>query len=423
MEPMEKSSTSLSREELYALVWSEPMLKVAARFGVSSSYMARVCSQLQVPRPERGYWAKLEVGKAPATPGLPQLRPGAPTIWTKGGSWNLVSSPLPVPPKAPAEVATPARAFRQLGEHALIEGARAHFESGRLSYEGEYLKPAKKLLLDLTVTKGGLDAGLKFANQLFLALENMGHGVVIAAAHERFSRDAINEQEDGESGYNNLWSPGRCTLAYFGTVGIGLSIIEMSEEVEVRYVNGSYVRESEYVPSKRSRHAHDTTWTTKKHFGSGRLCLQAYSPYHSADWVHRWREKKPGELIAMIPAICSELERAAHVVAKLVEEGERRAEIERRRWEEEHARYERERAEQRALKAREESKADLLAIIRHWADSENFQRFFEEVERRASSLDEATRQQLESQLASMRALFPKVDPLAGFLAWKPPQLR
>jgi hypothetical protein len=65
------------------------------------------------------------------------------------------------------------------------------------------------------VTKGGLDAGLKFANQLFLALENMGHGVVIAAAHERFSRDAINEHEDGKSrGYNNLWSPGRCTLAY-----------------------------------------------------------------------------------------------------------------------------------------------------------------------------------------------------------------
>jgi len=281
MELKEETSASLNREELYALVWAEPMLKVAARFGVSSSYMARVCSQLQVPRPERGYWAKLEVGKAPATPALPQLRAGAPTIWTKGGSWNMGSSPLPVPPEAPAKTAKPARAVRQLGEHALIEGARAHFESGRLSYEGEYLKPAKKLLLDLTVTKGGLDAGLKFANQLFLALENMGHGVVIAAAHERFSRNAINEHEEGESGYNNLWSPGRCTLAYFGTVGIGLSIIEMSEEVEVRYVNGSYVRESEYVPPKRSRYAHDTTWTTKKQFGSGRFCLQAYSPYHS----------------------------------------------------------------------------------------------------------------------------------------------
>jgi hypothetical protein len=144
MKLTEESSASLSREELYALVWVEPMLKVAARFGVSSSYMARVCSQLQVPRPERGYWAKLEVGKAPATPALPQLHPGAPTIWIKGGQLDMGSSPLPVPPEALAKTAKPARVVRQLGEHALIEGARAHFESGRLSYEGEYLKPAKE---------------------------------------------------------------------------------------------------------------------------------------------------------------------------------------------------------------------------------------------------------------------------------------
>ena len=62
----------VSREALYEMVWCEPMLRVAARFGVSSSYMARVCTLLNVPRPERGYWAKLAVGKAqqqpPSTP-------------------------------------------------------------------------------------------------------------------------------------------------------------------------------------------------------------------------------------------------------------------------------------------------------------------------------------------------------------------
>lgn len=38
---------------------------------------------------------------------------------------------------------------------------------------------------------------------------------------------------------------------YIGTLAIGLTIIEMSEEVEVRYVNGKYIRESDYVPPKR----------------------------------------------------------------------------------------------------------------------------------------------------------------------------
>ncbi len=45
----------VSREELYQLVWSKPMTKVAEEFNVSSSYMARICSMLNVPRPQRGY--------------------------------------------------------------------------------------------------------------------------------------------------------------------------------------------------------------------------------------------------------------------------------------------------------------------------------------------------------------------------------
>lgn len=50
-----RGDSPVSREALYEIVWDAPMLKVAARFGVSSSYMARVCTLLNVPRPERGY--------------------------------------------------------------------------------------------------------------------------------------------------------------------------------------------------------------------------------------------------------------------------------------------------------------------------------------------------------------------------------
>jgi hypothetical protein len=59
----------ISREALYDLVWSEPMLRVASRFGVSSSYMARVCRALNVPKPALGYWAKVAVGQTPLRPG------------------------------------------------------------------------------------------------------------------------------------------------------------------------------------------------------------------------------------------------------------------------------------------------------------------------------------------------------------------
>lgn len=75
-----------TRQELYDLVWSKPMTTVAAQFGVSGSYMARVCAVLRVPRPQRGYWAKLAVGKAPSKPPLPEAQPGDQIVWSKDGA-------------------------------------------------------------------------------------------------------------------------------------------------------------------------------------------------------------------------------------------------------------------------------------------------------------------------------------------------
>jgi hypothetical protein len=69
----------------------------------------------------------------------------------------------------------------------------------------------------------------------------------------------------------------RRTVVYIGTVAIGLTVIEMSEEAEARYVNGEYVRLTDYVPKRRGRYAHDHGWTSTHHFPTGRLCLQAYS--------------------------------------------------------------------------------------------------------------------------------------------------
>ncbi|MCK9365133.1 MAG: hypothetical protein M0P74_16215 [Syntrophales bacterium] len=53
----ESLPAQLTREAMHSLVWKEPMLKVAARYGVSSSYLARICKLMNVPRPGRGYWA------------------------------------------------------------------------------------------------------------------------------------------------------------------------------------------------------------------------------------------------------------------------------------------------------------------------------------------------------------------------------
>ena len=55
--PPEIKGDTLNREDLYALVWSEPMVKVARRFGISDVGLAKACRRHKIPLPGRAYWA------------------------------------------------------------------------------------------------------------------------------------------------------------------------------------------------------------------------------------------------------------------------------------------------------------------------------------------------------------------------------
>ncbi|MEA2984634.1 MAG: hypothetical protein QOD94_888 [Alphaproteobacteria bacterium] len=53
---------TLTREQLYDLVWSEPMRSLAKKVGISDVAIAKQCRRADVPVPERGYWNKLQAG-------------------------------------------------------------------------------------------------------------------------------------------------------------------------------------------------------------------------------------------------------------------------------------------------------------------------------------------------------------------------
>lgn len=425
--PNSMASEPLTREALYELVWSEPMIKVGARFNVSGSYMARICELLNVPRPERGYWAKLEVGTAPKKPELPEPRPGDEIVWSRDGNLPRAPRRIPRPPEA-----LPARKRRRRDppdplnqQHSLLVGAKPLFEKGRLSYEVGYLKPYKKLLVDITATKTGIDKALAFANQLFLELESYGHRVVIAPESEQFRRNEVQVYEGTRRshGRDDLWSPWRCTVVYIGTVAIGLTIFETAEEAEARYVNGKYVRVSEYVPPKRPRYYVDNSWTTKKDYPTGRLCLQAFSPYRRANWAQVWREAGGRDLASQIPSIIKALEGAVAEIARLVEEGERQAEIERKEWEAKEEQWRREAEAQRAAKARKDSKEELFRVIEKWGETTNLERFFMEAESRAASLPDGERRAALKRIQLARGFVGKLDPLEYVLSWRTPEER
>lgn len=55
---------TLTRDQLYALVWQTSVATLAKQFGVSGrGLLARSCRRLHVPVPPRGYWARRAAGQ------------------------------------------------------------------------------------------------------------------------------------------------------------------------------------------------------------------------------------------------------------------------------------------------------------------------------------------------------------------------
>ena len=68
--------TELTREELYAQVWAEPMTRLALRYGLSDRGLAKTCERMGIPVPGRGYWAKVQSGRVPPQAKLPKIKAG-----------------------------------------------------------------------------------------------------------------------------------------------------------------------------------------------------------------------------------------------------------------------------------------------------------------------------------------------------------
>src|SRR5262249_55609024 len=143
--------------------------------------------------------------------------------------------------------------------------------------------------------------------------------------------------------YNHQWSPQRPTVVYVGSVAFGLAVIEMSESVILRYINGKYIRESDYKPPKTSARYVDQSWTSTKDIPCGRLRLFVYAPYPGVSWSISFQEGKDRTLTADIPKIVKSIENSTEELIAKVKEEERQAELRRQEWE---ARQERWRQEE-----------------------------------------------------------------------------
>lgn len=276
---------------------------------------------------------------------------------------------------------------------------------------------------DIFVSKALLARALDLASEFFLTLEDRGHSMGLLPLSQFCRPDLHTRPEHRLDDYRHpTWNPDRATSVSIGTVAIGLTIYEVSEEAEFRYVNGDYVRVSE-LPVRRRPYSDTHNWISKRETGSGRLALRAYSPYPGTTWMQEWIETKSGDLGSKFRAIRRGLETGAPLVVPLVEAAQRLREEESRRWTAQFLEWDRKERLRKEQEARENSHAQLISIIRGWAEARSLEAFFEDVLQRSAALAPNNRDLVVARIEEARALIGGINAIERLKGWLSPAQR
>ncbi len=408
----------VTREKLYELVWSTPMLKLGEKFGVSSSYLARVCQSMNVPRPPRGHWAKLEAGKKSVQPPLPAPASNDLLSWSVGIPINFdnrktrrVKGSNSIQMRRSRNVSSP---------HPLIDQTKPLFLKGRKRDNG-LLYPSKRLLVDILVSEKALDNLLSFADKFFIELEKNGYSIDLAPNHMSLTRTSFDVcKSANKTAYTeSQWGPSRPTVIFVDSIAIGVSLYEQTDEIDVLYVNGDYIPKAEIDEKTMKKYSRYNTWSTTKERTTGRFCLRLYSPYQSTSWS-KTIEIKSLSPVGMATKLAKGFKRFATEISAQVRKSEEDAKQRRKEWEEEKLRLRAQEQTRRKQEAIETSHRMLIAAIDEWRRIKSIEMFFDEIEQDLASVSEDQKDQLLARLSVAREFIVAEKALDVINAWKAP---
>lgn len=149
----------LSRAELYALVWSEPLSGLAAKYRLSEITMRKICIDLSIPLPRAGHWKRVQTAGAVPAPPLPPFDGKQPFV--------LLSSP--------AAEEKPVLSARTSLDPLLVAAKQTLTEKKETSYLRDGLRHTRDGQLDIRVAPDNVDRALRFMNQFLHAARGRGH--------------------------------------------------------------------------------------------------------------------------------------------------------------------------------------------------------------------------------------------------------
>lgn len=191
---MEK--VTLTRKELYDLVWAEPLSRLAKRFKISDNGLRKICKRMNIPTPAMGYWQKIQYKKKVTIIKLPEKYEGNDEIilHEKGSDDAETNSPLAqqriqvslIESTMEIELQVPSRLSSRPDK--LITSTVNYYEAYRKRNRGYYTSyPEKINVLDIEVSDENKPRALRLLDTIIKALRFRNHDVTA----ERFSTYVI----------------------------------------------------------------------------------------------------------------------------------------------------------------------------------------------------------------------------------------
>lgn len=180
------STIVITRNALYDLVWSEPMLTLSKKYVISDVGLRKICISMDIPLPRAGHWMKLKAGKKVPKQKLPENYYGKTEVKLElreeGKVYNTgnVSETKKVQNEIKTNFGNELKVSERLASRdPLIIAAKQSLAQKNKSYRFEGLIQTGRGLLDIQVSVANVSRALRFMDCLLKMLRLRGHNVEV----------------------------------------------------------------------------------------------------------------------------------------------------------------------------------------------------------------------------------------------------
>ncbi|HMT74374.1 MAG TPA: hypothetical protein PKA77_09910 [Chitinophagaceae bacterium] len=180
---MEKET--FTRNELYDLVWSVPLLTLSKKYAISDVGLRKICIKMEIPLPKAGHWQKLQFNKKTNQPKLSANYNGDKEVILSLRTEemkNIAASPSPskilqqqIEKEMQPTLSVPEKLSKP---DELIIAARESLNR-KDRYEHNGMVSCERGELDIRVARTNIPRALRFMDTLIKAVKARGHDVII----------------------------------------------------------------------------------------------------------------------------------------------------------------------------------------------------------------------------------------------------